>query len=56
MTGVRLGLYFLDAVWLRIVIRKALRTPADLVICDRYIYDEFANLSCAIQPLVPMFA
>ncbi len=44
MTGVRLGLYFLDAVWLRIVIRKALRTPADLVICDRYIYDELANL------------
>ncbi len=45
MTGVRLGLYFLDAVWLRIVIHRALRAPADLVICDRYIYDELANLT-----------
>jgi thymidylate kinase len=45
MTVVRLGLYFLDAVSLRIVIRRALRTPADLVICDRYIYDELANLA-----------
>ncbi len=45
MTVVRLGLYFLDAVSLRIVIRRALRTPVDLVICDRYIYDELANLA-----------
>src|ERR1700744_521428 len=45
MTVVRLGLYFLDAVSLRIVIQRALRTPADLVICDRYIYDELANLA-----------
>ncbi len=44
MTGVRLGFYFLDAVWLRIIIGKALRAPADLVIFDRYIYDELANL------------
>jgi thymidylate kinase len=45
MTAVRLGLYFLDAVWLRIVIQRALRAPAALVICDRYIYDELANLA-----------
>lgn len=45
MTGVRLALYFLDALWLRIVIHRALRRPADLVICDRYIYDELANLN-----------
>jgi thymidylate kinase len=44
MTLVRLGLYFLDAVSLRIVIHKARRGPADLLICDRYIYDELANL------------
>jgi thymidylate kinase len=45
MTTVRLGLYLLDAVWLRVVMRRALRAPADLVICDRYIYDELANLA-----------
>ena len=45
MTMVRLGLYFLDAVWLRVVIHRAMRSPADLIICDRYIYDELANLS-----------
>ncbi len=45
MTGVRLGLYFLDAVSLRFVVQRAVRAPADLVICDRYIYDELANLT-----------
>jgi thymidylate kinase len=45
MTVVRLGLYLLDAVWLRVVVQRALRAPADLVICDRYIYDELANLT-----------
>jgi thymidylate kinase len=44
MTVVRLGLYSVDAISLRMVIRRALRSPADLVICDRYIYDELANL------------
>ena len=44
MTGVRLGLYFLDAVSLRSVVKKALRSSADFVIFDRYIYDELANL------------
>ena len=45
MTAVRFGLYFVDAVSLRIVAAKALRANADLVIFDRYLYDELANLS-----------
>jgi thymidylate kinase len=45
MTCVRLGLYFLDAVSLRRVVKKALRSSADFVIFDRYIYDELANLA-----------
>ena len=45
MTCVRLCLYFLDAVVLRIVANEALRVDADLVIIDRYIYDELANLT-----------
>jgi thymidylate kinase len=54
MTVVRLGLYFLDAVSLRIVIQRALRTPADLVICDRYIYDELANLAVR-NPVIRLY-
>ena len=45
MTCVRLCLYFLDAVVLRIVANEALHVDADLVIFDRYIYDELANLT-----------
>jgi len=45
MTGLRLCLYLIDAVSLRVVIGKALRSDTDFVICDRYIYDELANLS-----------
>jgi len=45
MSVVRLGLYFIDAVSLRVVVEKALRSGADVVICDRYAYDELANLS-----------
>lgn len=44
MTLVRLVLYFLDALSLRRVVGEALRAPIDLIICDRYIYDELANL------------
>ncbi|MHB8301986.1 MAG: dTMP kinase [Acidobacteriaceae bacterium] len=44
MTGLRLGLYFVDAVSLRLAIEKALHSGADFLICDRYIYDELANL------------
>jgi thymidylate kinase len=45
MTGVRLLLYLIDAISLRVAVQKALRTDADLVILDRYIYDELANLN-----------
>jgi thymidylate kinase len=45
MTAVRFGLYLVDAVSLRIVVAKALRADADVIIFDRYLYDELANLS-----------
>lgn len=45
MTMVRLGMYFLDALSLRRIARRALRAGADLVIFDRYLYDELANLN-----------
>ncbi len=45
MSLVRLGLYFVDALSLRVTVEKALRSGADFVICDRYIYDELANLN-----------
>jgi len=47
MSLVRLGLYFVDALSLRATVRKVLRSGADFVICDRYIYDELANLNLA---------
>ncbi|HEY3930365.1 MAG TPA: thymidylate kinase [Candidatus Koribacter sp.] len=40
----RHGLYLLDAIHLRMVIRRARRAGADVIIMDRYIYDELANL------------
>jgi thymidylate kinase len=45
MSLVRLGLYFVDALSLRAAVAKALESGADFVICDRYIYDELANLN-----------
>jgi thymidylate kinase len=45
MTALRLGLYFVDAISLRFVVQKALRADVDVVIFDRYLYDELANLS-----------
>jgi thymidylate kinase len=45
MTLIRLGIYFVDAVSLRIALKKALRSDVDFVIFDRYIYDELANLT-----------
>jgi thymidylate kinase len=45
MSLVRLGLYFVDALSLRATVAKALRSGVDFVICDRYIYDELANLN-----------
>jgi thymidylate kinase len=45
MTGARLFLYLIDAISVRFAVGKALRSEADLVIFDRYIYDELANLT-----------
>jgi thymidylate kinase len=45
MTCVRLFLYLVDAVSVRNVVNKALRSQVDLVIFDRYTYDELANLT-----------
>ena len=44
MTIVRFGLYLVDAISLRSVVKRALRSNADVVIFDRYHYDELANL------------
>jgi thymidylate kinase len=41
---VRHGLYLLDALHLVRVIAKARRSGADVIVMDRYIYDELANL------------
>lgn len=40
----RAGLYFMDAVHLCEVIGRARRGNPDVIIMDRYIYDELANL------------
>jgi thymidylate kinase len=45
MALVRLGLYVLDALSTRVQVRRALRSGAEAVIFDRYIYDQFANLN-----------
>ena len=50
MTAVRFFLYFVDAVSLRLVGRNASKSDADLVIFDRYAYDELANLNL-LNPL-----
>lgn len=47
MTLIRLGIYLLDAISLRRMARRALRSGADVVIFDRYLYDELANLNLA---------
>ncbi len=45
MTPVRFCLYFFDAVWLSVVVAKAKQSNSEIVIFDRYLYDELANLS-----------
>jgi thymidylate kinase len=45
MTAVRFALYFVDAISLRKAAAKTLSADADVVIFDRYLYDELANLS-----------
>ncbi len=50
MTLARMAFYFFDALSLRRVIGKARSSAADVIICDRYMFDELANL-----PLENMF-
>lgn len=45
MTGIRVVLYLVDAISTWFAVKKASRAEADLVMFDRYIYDEMANLS-----------
>jgi len=45
MSCVRLVIYLLDAFSTRSAVKKALHSDAGLVIFDRYIYDELANLN-----------
>ena len=44
LTLIRHFLYLLDAIHLRLVLRRALASEVNVVIMDRYIYDELANL------------
>jgi len=44
MTIVRFALYFLDAMALCVVVAKQRRSGADVIIFDRYLHDELANL------------
>jgi thymidylate kinase len=55
MSCVRLGLYLLDAFSLRRATKKAMCSGNDVVIFDRHIYDELANLNLR-NPLMRAFA
>lgn len=55
MTLIRLVLYTLDAWSLRMVVKRALRPSAVFIICDRYAYDELANLNLA-NPVMRAYA
>jgi thymidylate kinase len=44
MTPVRFCLYFADVISLRRMVAKILKADAGVVIFDRYVYDELANL------------
>jgi thymidylate kinase len=54
MTAVRYFLYLVDAVSLRLVVKKALKSDADFIIFDRYAYDELANLTLT-NPLTRLY-
>jgi thymidylate kinase len=56
MTPVRLFLYLVDSLHLNVIVRRATRTSADVVIFDRYIYDELANLNLAGSKWQQLFA
>jgi len=52
VTLMRCGLYLGDALHLRWKVRQARKTDADVVIFDRYIYDELANLPLNRWPAI----
>ena len=54
MTCLRLFLYTIDSISLRLTVAKAMRSNADLVIFDRYAYDELANLALS-NPAMRMY-
>lgn len=54
MTLVRLFLYLLDALANRRAAKKAMDSEADVVIFDRYIYDELANLNLR-NPIIRLY-
>ncbi len=51
MTLFRLGLYALDAFALRMKVATAQRSSVDVIIFDRFLYDELANLDLRRQIL-----
>lgn len=51
LTIVRLFLYLVDGLATRNAVKRALSSNSDLVIFDRYIYDELANLKLS-HPLI----
>lgn len=55
MTGVRLVLYLADAISLRLLIGRARGSGVDVLIFDRFIYDELANLELH-QPAMQAYA
>jgi thymidylate kinase len=55
MTIVRLFIYLIDAISTRHAVKKARKSCADLVIFDRYIYDELANLALS-NPSLRVYA
>lgn len=55
MTVFRLFLYFVDALSLRRIARRARKSNADMVIFDRYAYDELANLNLR-NPVIRAYA
>jgi thymidylate kinase len=44
LTIARHALYLLDAIHLRMVVKRAINSGNDAIIIDRYVYDELANL------------
>jgi thymidylate kinase len=55
MTLVRLLIYLADALSTRHAVKNNLRSNVDLVIFDRYIYDELANLNLS-NPILRIYA